>query len=100
MSWLSQPTLLAILLGYLIFLFLVATAGETFAHRLSHPRIRTVTYVLAASVYCTAWTFYGSVGLAANRGLEFLTIYLGPACVALLWPLPSAPSSRCSWSPA
>jgi len=86
-SWLSQPTLLAILLGYLIFLFLVATAGETFAHRLSHPRIRTVTYVLAASVYCTAWTFYGSVGLAANRGLEFLTIYLGPACVALLWPL-------------
>ena len=61
-----------------------ATAGETFAHRLSHPRIRTVTYVLAASVYCTAWTFYGSVGLAANRGLEFLTIYLGPACIALL----------------
>jgi Na+/proline symporter len=43
--------------------------------------------VLAASVYCTAWTFYGSVGLAANRGLEFLTIYLGPACVALLWPV-------------
>ena len=87
MSWLSQPTLLAIVLGYLIFLFLVATAGETFAHRLSHARIRTVTYVLAASVYCTAWTFYGSVGLAANRGLEFLTIYLGPACVALLWPV-------------
>ena len=87
MSWLGQPTLLAILLGYLIFLFLVATAGETFAHRLSRGRIRTVTYVLAASVYCTAWTFYGSVGLAANRGLEFLTIYLGPACVALLWPV-------------
>ena len=43
--------------------------------------------MLAASVYCTAWTFYGSVGLAANRGLEFLTIYLGPACVALLWPV-------------
>ncbi len=87
MSWPGQPTLLAIVLGYLIFLFLVATAGETFAHRLSHPRIRTVTYVLAASVYCSAWTFYGSVGLAANRGLEFLTIYLGPACVALLWPV-------------
>lgn len=87
MSWLSQPTLLAIVLGYLIFLFLVASAGETFAHRLAGARIRTITYVLAASVYCTAWTFYGSVGLAANRGLEFLTIYLGPACVALLWPV-------------
>jgi PAS domain S-box-containing protein len=46
-----------------------------------------LTYVLTASVYCTAWTFYGSVGLAANRGLEFLTIYLGPALVALLWPV-------------
>jgi Na+/proline symporter len=42
--------------------------------------------VIAVSVYCTAWTFYGSVGLAANRGLEFLTIYLGPALIALLWP--------------
>src|ERR1700693_3086703 len=86
-TWLGQPTLLAILLGYLIFLFLVASAGETFAHRLARGRIRTVTSVRAASVYCTAWTFYGSVGLAANRGLEFLTIYLGPACVALLWPV-------------
>lgn len=85
-TWLGQPTLPAILLGYLIFLFLVASAGEAFAHRLARWRIRTVTYVLAASVYCTAWTFYASVGLAANRGLEFLTIYLGPACVALLWP--------------
>src|SRR5262245_41580276 len=46
-----------------------------------------LTYVLTASVYCTAWTFYGSVGLAAHRGVEFLTIYLGPALVALLWPL-------------
>jgi PAS domain S-box-containing protein len=86
-SWLSQPALLAIVLGYLLFLFLVASVGEAFAARLSRGWIRTVTYVLAASVYCTAWTFYGSVGLAANRGLEFLTIYLGPALVALLWPV-------------
>src|SRR2546426_781986 len=87
MSWLSPTTLLGIVLGYLLFLFLVASVSEAFAARLSGGRIRTVTYVLAASVYCTAWTFYGSVGLAANRGLEFLTIYLGPALVALLWPL-------------
>ena len=87
MTWLSQTTLLGIVLGYLVFLFAVATLGEAFASRLGSGRIRTLTYVLAASVYCTAWTFYGSVGLAANRGLEFLTIYLGPACVALLWPV-------------
>src|SRR6185295_8926489 len=87
MTWLSQTTLLGIVLGYLVFLFAVATLGEAFASRVGSGRIRTLTYVLATSVYCTAWTFYGSVGLAANRGLEFLTIYLGPACVALLWPV-------------
>src|SRR5262249_41844673 len=85
-SWLSPTSLLGIVVAYLLFLFAVATAGAPFAPRLTRRRLRTLTYVLAASVYCTAWTFYGSVGLAANRGLEFLTIYLGPACVALLWP--------------
>src|SRR5262245_34024467 len=87
MSWLAQPTLLAVVLGYLLFLFLVASAAEAFAPRLSRGRVRTLVYVLAASVYCTAWTFYGSVGLAANRGLEFLTIYLGPTLVAIAWPV-------------
>lgn len=87
MSGLSPTSLLSIVLGYLAFLFLVASVAEAFAPRLARGRVQTLTYVLAASVYCTAWTFYGSVGLAANRGLEFLTIYLGPACVALLWPL-------------
>jgi PAS domain S-box-containing protein len=76
----------AILLAYLVFLFLVAAAAERFGRRLRAPRLRTLTYVLAVSVYCTAWTFYGSVGLAANRGLEFLAIYLGPALIALTWP--------------
>jgi PAS domain S-box-containing protein len=87
MSWLSSTSLLTVVLGYLVFLFVVASIAEAFAPRLTRGRVRTLTYVLAASVYCTAWTFYGSVGLAANRGLEFLTIYLGPVCVAILWPV-------------
>ena len=81
----SAPVLVGILLGYLVFLFLVAAVAERLRDRIG-PRLRALTYVLAVSVYCTAWTFYGSVGLAANRGLEFLTIYLGPALIALLWP--------------
>ena len=83
----SQGSLLGVVLGYLVFLFVVATLAETGSRWMARGRLRTLTYVLAASVYCTAWTFYGSVGLAANRGLEFLTIYLGPACIALLWPV-------------
>ncbi|HMH49744.1 MAG TPA: ATP-binding protein [Candidatus Acidoferrum sp.] len=86
MNWHADASLGGILLAYLLFLFLVAAIAERYSRRLQTPPFRTVTYVLAISVYCTAWTFYGSVGLAANRGLEFLTIYLGPALVALLWP--------------
>ena len=86
MSWLDYGPLLSIVVGYLLFLFGVAYWAER-THRLRHPRLQMLTYVLTASVYCTAWTFYGSVGLAANQGLEFLTIYLGPALVALLWPV-------------
>ena len=85
MSWLDYGPLLSVVVGYLGFLFGVAWAAER-SRRLQAPRLQMLTYVLAASVYCTAWTFYGSVGLAAHRGLEFLTIYLGPALVALLWP--------------
>jgi PAS domain S-box-containing protein len=86
MSWLDYGPLLSIIIGYLLFLFGVAYWAER-SRRLQHPRLQMLTYVLTASVYCTAWTFYGSVGLAANRGLEFLTIYLGPALIALLWPV-------------
>jgi PAS domain S-box-containing protein len=42
-------------------------------------------YSLSLAVYCTSWTFYGSVGKAANSGLSFLTIYLGPTLMAALW---------------
>jgi PAS domain S-box-containing protein len=85
-SWLDYGPLLSIVVGYLLFLFGVAYWAER-SRRLRHPRLQMLTYVLTASVYCTAWTFYGSVGLAANQGLEFLTIYLGPALIALLWPV-------------
>jgi PAS domain S-box-containing protein len=85
-SW-QQTPLVGILLAYLVFLFLVAAVAERVGRRRRlAPRLRTATYVLAISVYCTAWTFYGSVGLAANRGLEFLAVYLGPALIALTWP--------------
>jgi PAS domain S-box-containing protein len=83
----GQTFLVAILLAYLGFLFVIAYLAEAFGRRLQSPRVRTATYVLAISVYCTAWTFYGSVGLAAHRGLEFLTIYLGPALIAVAWPI-------------
>src|ERR687897_809132 len=38
-------------------------------------------FALALAVYCTSWTFFGSVGLATRSGLDFLTIYIGPVLV-------------------
>ena len=43
-------------------------------------------YALSLAVYCTAWTYYGSVGRAADEGLDFLTTYIGPILMApLMW---------------
>lgn len=42
-------------------------------------------YSLSLAVYCTAWTFFGSVGRASTGGLSFLAIYLGPTLTAPLW---------------
>ena len=42
-------------------------------------------YALSIAVYCTSWTFYGSVGRAASSGVGFLPIYLGPTLVFALW---------------
>lgn len=39
---------------------------------------RPLIYALSLAVYCTSWTYFGGVGLAAGRGFEFLAIYIGP----------------------
>ena len=44
-------------------------------------------YTLSLAVYCTAWTYYGSVGLAATSGIKFLAIYVGPVIIIPTWML-------------
>ena len=44
-----------------------------------------VVYSISLAVYCTSWTYYGSVGKAATSGMLFLTIYLGPTLAIILW---------------
>ena len=81
----SPWVLLTIILAYLLFLFFVAYIADRKERQgkslVSNPYI----YSLSLAVYCTSWTFYGSVGRAANSGLSFLTIYLGPTLMAALW---------------
>lgn len=77
--------LFAIVLGYLFLLFAVAYYAEKKEKRGKSIVNNPYIYSLSLAVYCTSWTFYGSVGKAATSGLSFLTIYLGPTLMAALW---------------
>ncbi len=56
--------------------------------RVRDGRWRHLIYPLTLAIYCTSWTFFGSVGLATRTGFEFLTIYIGPILmIGLLSPL-------------
>lgn len=68
-------------LVYLCLLFAVAHAADGAGRRIMRGPARTTIYALALAVYCTSWTFYGSVGFANRAGLDFLAIYVGPILV-------------------
>lgn len=71
-------------LAYLAVLFLIAWVADRRADAgrslIGNPQI----YALSLGVYCTTWTFYGSVGRAASNGVDFLPIYLGPTLLYAL----------------
>lgn len=77
--------LFAIILVYLCILFLIAYYAERREKSGRSVVSNPYVYSLSLAVYCTSWTFYGSVGKAATSGLSFLTIYLGPTLIASLW---------------
>ncbi len=81
----SPWLLLSIILGYLLLLFLVAYWAERKEGQGRSLSANPYVYSLSLAVYCTSWTFYGSVGRAANSGLSFLTTYIGPTLIAVLW---------------
>ncbi|OUJ72836.1 sensor histidine kinase [Hymenobacter crusticola] len=72
-------------LGYLALLFGVAYAAERRSAERRSLVSNPYVYALSMAVYCTAWTFYGSVGRAAHFGPAFVGIYLGPTLLAPAW---------------
>jgi Na+/proline symporter len=71
-------------IGYLGLLFVIAQIGDAYAARWRGGRIERLVYGLALAIYCTSWTFYGSVGRASTQGLDFFLIYAGPILVITL----------------
>jgi Na+/proline symporter/nitrogen-specific signal transduction histidine kinase len=82
---LQEWVILLVSLSYLGTLFAIAYYADWRSDKgksvISNPYI----YTLSIAVYCTAWTFYGSVGRAAETGIGFMPIYLGPTLMAALW---------------
>jgi Na+/proline symporter/signal transduction histidine kinase/ActR/RegA family two-component response regulator len=85
---LSTWGVILIALGYVGVLFAIAAYGDRTASGMRRGVGRPYVYALSLAVYCTSWTFYGSVGSASTSGYYFLPIYLGPILlVGLGWPL-------------
>ncbi|OWV28286.1 sensor histidine kinase [Halomonas campaniensis] len=82
----SEAIILGAAFGYLALLFVVAAWGDRRAEQGRSIIGSPTVYALSIAVYCTAWTFYGSVGRAAEYGPSFLLIYLGPTLAMLLAP--------------
>lgn len=75
--------LLLVIVGYLAVLF---GLGVWAGRNANSPWVRNPwVYALSLAVYCSAWTYYGSVGIAATEGIGFLTTYLGPVIALPLW---------------
>ena len=63
--------------GYIGFLFFVASHGDRFSST-RRGRASGLIYPLSLAIYCTSWTFFGSVGFASRTSVDFLAIYIGP----------------------
>ena len=84
-AWSTHTVVIVVALAYLGLLFAIAWYGDRRAN-VGRSLIRSpVVYTFSLAVYCTSWTFYGAVGTAARRGIEFITIYTGPTIVFLGW---------------
>lgn len=81
---LSAPLLIGVSFAYLLMLFAVAHWADGRAARGRSVISSAWVYALSMAVYCTAWTYFGSVGRAATSGVWFLPIYLGPMLAMVL----------------
>ncbi len=82
---LTGPVIVVASFVYVGLLFAIAYYGDKRADAGRSIIANPYIYALSLAVYCTTWTFYGSVGRAATSGIGFLPIYLGPTLMAILW---------------
>lgn len=81
----TTTTVIAVILIYMTALFLIALLVERNNANRVTPYTPPLIYALSITVYCTSWTFYGSVEFASRSGFMFLAIYIGAIIAILSW---------------
>ncbi len=70
---------------YIMLLFWIAWWGDKRAKSGRSVVTNPYIYAISLAIYCTAWTFFGSVGRASSTGYGFLPVYLGPTLLMPIW---------------
>ncbi|GIU27256.1 hybrid sensor histidine kinase/response regulator [Shewanella schlegeliana] len=65
---------------YVLLLFLLAWGAERWFGGIT-KRIQTWVYGLSLAVYCSSWSFLGTVGQSAQDLWSFLPIFIGPILI-------------------
>ena len=78
---LQDWAILLMSLAYIGSLFAIAYVGDWRPRRAASSQ--HMIYALSLAIYCTSWTFYGSVGRAVATGWDFLLVFVGPILVMM-----------------
>ena len=73
----SFSLLIFILSLYLVSLFLLAQWGQSNNKYAKRVRNSANTYALSLAVFCTSWTFFGTIAISTKQGLFPVAIHLG-----------------------
>ncbi len=76
--------IIIVLVAYMVLLFFMAMGVEKKFTAKSGIVDNALIYALSLTVYCTTWTYYGSIGKAATSGMLFVTFFLGPTLTFIL----------------
>lgn len=84
----SASGLLLVIFAYVALLYMLASWAESGSARAKKLTTSATVYALSLAIFCTSWTFFGSVGFATRSSILMLSIYLGPTLLMIIiWPL-------------
>ena len=84
---LSYLELLLISLAYLMILFAIAWWGDHLAER-TVQKFKPYIIALGSTIYCSAWSFYGTTAQAAYNGWYFPPTFLGAIILLIFFSKP------------